>query len=276
METLVVSTARAQETVFPSFQNGYTKVVRHYPGTGNMLKCFRLLTAASSIAAAVLAVPASALTPEALKDQLERSVADARKKTTEAVLLQAVRDFYSKREHRPLWFDGERLSARASAMLDVLARAPEHGLSQATYGMPQLGERARRTDAASQADVELQLTRAYLDYSGDVLSGAVDNPRKVGGTFRDAKRPAPTKLLEDMANAGDPAEFFKRLQPDTRRYTSLKDALAAYRRIEANGGWPLVDKGPTLKPGMKGPRVAQVKRRLSITGDFRDIGGADS
>lgn len=237
---------------------------------------FRVFTAAIFVATASFATPALALAPEALKDRVEQAAADPKKNTAEAPLLQAIREFYSKRDHRPLWFDGERLSARASALIDVLARSSEHGLTPGTYGMPQLAERARSSDTASRADVELALTRAYLDYAGDVLSGVVDNPRKVGATFRDAKRPAPAKLLEDIAAAGEPSEFLKRLQPDTRRYTSLKSALAAYRRIEAAGGWPLVEKGPTLKPTMKGPRVAQVKRRLSITGDLREAGDADT
>ncbi len=103
-------------------------------------------------------------------------------------------------------------------------------------------------------------------------SGAVDNPRKVGGTFRDPKRPTVQKLLGDMAASQDPAKFFANLPPDTRRYNAVKNALAKYREIEKKGGWPMVQTGPTIKPGMTHPRVAQVKRRLVVTGDLKEIG----
>ncbi len=241
-----------------------------------MVYGFRVFAATLFVMAPAFAAPVLALAQETLKNRIERTATDRKKSTLEGPLLQTIRDFYAKRDHRALWFEGERLSARASAVLDVLTRAYEHGLNPAAYGMPQLAVSARRSDTASHADVEVALTRAYLNYATDVLSGVVDNPRKVGTTFRDAKRPAVGKLLDDVANASDPNEFLKRLQPDTRRYTALKDALAAYRRIEAKGAWAIIEKGPALKPGMKGPRVAQVKRRLSITGDFRESSDSDT
>jgi murein L,D-transpeptidase YcbB/YkuD len=101
----------------------------------------------------------------------------------------------------------------------------------------------------------------------------VDNPRKVGGIFRDAKRPDARKLLEDVAAAKDLAKHFDNLAPDTRRYKSVKAALARYREIERKGGWPTVEKGPTLKPGMRNARVVQAKRRLAISGDYREAAG---
>ncbi len=215
------------------------------------------------------AQPAIAETIAALREKLDVAVTAA-KTAPEKSLEEVIRDFYAKRENRSLWFDQGGLNARGKTLLAVLARAPEHGLNPASYGMPKLAERAAKADGASRSEIEHALTRAYLDYAGDVSSGVVENPRKVQAMFRDPKRPDPRKLLDDVAKAGDFAKFLENLPPDTRRYQNLKVSLAQYRAIEKKGGWPAVDNGPTLKPGMTHARVAQVKRRLAVTGDYID------
>ena len=55
----------------------------------------------------------------------------------------------------------------------------------------------------------------------------------------------------------------------------LETALAKYREIERRGGWPQITDGTYLRPGMRDARVADLKRRLAITGDYDgdDVGG---
>lgn len=48
----------------------------------------------------------------------------------------------------------------------------------------------------------------------------------------------------------------------------LEDALARYRSIEQEGGWPTVPDGPVLEPGAVDARVVILRRRLSISGDL--------
>jgi murein L,D-transpeptidase YcbB/YkuD len=237
----------------------------------------------SSVASTVLLLAASpswaeeAKTLVSLREKLDTKVAGLKdaavKSANEQAIADAIKDFYSRRDFRPIWFDDAGLSARGKALMAVLANAGEHGLNPAAYGMPKLAERAAKADAKSRAEIELAVTRAYLDYAGDVSSGAVDNPRKVGGTFRDPKRPGVQKLLADAVAAPDAAKYFASLPPDTRRYNQLKTALAKYREIEKKGGWPTVAAGPTLKPGMAQARVVQVRKRLAVTGDLKYAGG---
>jgi murein L,D-transpeptidase YcbB/YkuD len=51
-------------------------------------------------------------------------------------------------------------------------------------------------------------------------------------------------------------------------YERFKTALADYRAIEANGGWPSVPAGPTLQPGAVDERVPTLAARLAVTGDL--------
>jgi len=236
-----------------------------------------ILVAAFAFAALASVAPAAAQGVN-LKDKLDPKAEIAKNaaatKADERVLSDAIRDFYSKREFKPIWFDGDSPAARTKALLAAIAKASDHGLNPATYGMPRLAERvAKATTGKAREDAEIELTLAYLGYAGDVLSGTVSNPRRVGGTFRDAKRPEAKKLLEDMADAPDAAKFLDKLQPDVRRYTALVKALAEYRELDKKGGWARVDAGPTLKIGMRHPRVAQAKKRLMVTGELAKMEG---
>lgn len=226
-------------------------------------------TAAFCVLAGIAAASAAAaLSPDTLREQLARGSASP--------AADAIRAFYARRDHRPLWYSDERPSRLAVAVLAALARADEQGLNPAVYGMPQLEQRVRGAAGAAQAEAELALTRAYLDFAADISSGVIDHPRQVGRMFRDAKRTPPQQLLDGIAAAPDAAKYLAALPPDTRRYDALKSALARYRRIEANGGWGRIAPGPALKPGMRGARVAEVRRRLLVTGELSALGDAEA
>lgn len=225
------------------------------------------------LAAALDVSSAAALSPAELRDHLERPAA-ATALRAHAAFSPVLREFYARRGHRPLWLAERGLSAHGQALLAALSRAAEHGLDPATYGMPELATRAANR-AAPDADLEVALTLAYLDYAGDLSSGVIDNPRAVAGVFRATRRPAPAALLEGVANAANPSAFLAQLAPDGRRYNALKAGLARYREIERSGGWPRVPPGPTARPGMRGPRVALIKQRLAATGDLRSIGDSE-
>ena len=221
-----------------------------------------------AVASAAFAAAAAALSQDVLRDHVARGPASAAE--------GAIRAFYARRDYRPLWYSDSRPSRPALAVLAALARAEEHGLNPALYGMPGLDARVRMAAGAAQAEAELALTRAYLAYAADVTSGVIDRPRQVGRMFRDSRRTPPEQLLDGIAAAPDAARFLEALPPDTRRYNALMAGLARYRQIERSGGWNRVGPGPTLKPGMRGPRVAEVKRRLLVTGDLAALGDAES
>jgi murein L,D-transpeptidase YcbB/YkuD len=66
------------------------------------------------------------------------------------------------------------------------------------------------------------------------------------------------------------------LSPHHLAYTALKDALRRYKQIAGQGGWPQIPPGPTLKPGMHDSRISALRRRLSVTGDYRASGHGSS
>ena len=52
-------------------------------------------------------------------------------------------------------------------------------------------------------------------------------------------------------------------------FNLMREALAKYRTIDVEGGWPVIPDGETLKPGMDDNRVPVIRKRLILTEDYR-------
>jgi murein L,D-transpeptidase YcbB/YkuD len=71
-------------------------------------------------------------------------------------------------------------------------------------------------------------------------------------------------VIRAAAAAPDIAAFVAGFEPAQPEYQRLKAALADYRALAAAGGWTTIQDGPTLKPGMSGPRVMELRQRLGV------------
>jgi murein L,D-transpeptidase YcbB/YkuD len=78
------------------------------------------------------------------------------------------------------------------------------------------------------------------------------------------------------APAGDP-DWHIPLTPDTAGESQrpealrLREALARYRQLAANGGWPELRAGTVLQVGQRDEQVALLRDRLRISGDFSGL-----
>ena len=104
------------------------------------------------------------------------------------------------------------------------------------------------------------------------LHGGKVDPVKLSTQWNYPSRPLRTpdarELLVRALDSGRIVETFIEVRPEHIWYRRGRDQLREYRRIAANGGWPELPDGPTLKPGMTDPRVPTLRRRLEITGDL--------
>jgi len=64
--------------------------------------------------------------------------------------------------------------------------------------------------------------------------------------------------------------MFQGLHPPYAGYSGLRRALADYRRMAAKGGWPVLEDGPSLRPGDEDPAVARLRERLQASGDLAE------
>lgn len=185
-----------------------------------------------------------------------------------------VRQFYAARGFAPLWLDADGgASDAARSLLDWVGEAERHALPAARYDTAELGLRlAREPSEAAGAELELELTRLFLDYARDLSSGLLE-PGEISRQIHiEPPRPEPATLLSRAAKAGDMEGFLAGLAPSDPTYDQL---LTLYRDIQAiarTGGWGRpIEQGPTLRRGDRDPRMPRIRDRLMALGDLPPV-----
>lgn len=239
----------------------------------------RVLVAVLGLLAAA-ASPARAASHADLDEQLRQRLEAQRAGiplTVSGRLLQAmpaVQDFYEQRVYEPVWFGDGRLLDPAHAIPGIIAAADQDGLRPEDYGHAVLdqavsGYQAGRRPLAP-VELELALTDAILSYANDMLRGRVD-PETLYRAWESSPRERDlARFLQDALDAGRLVSSLQSLVPEHPDYHRLRVLLERYRRIERDGGLTPVAPGETLKPGMRGARVAALRRRLAESGDLDD------
>lgn len=234
----------------------------------------RLKTSAALLigSAVLITSPASAnqFLGAALEDHLKAISNQARSKDDKEDA-EKIAAFYEKRGFKSIWMTQGVPNTKAKILLVVLEKAGEHGLNPESYKVAALKANMDKMAREAPAEFEMLMSRTYLRYAADVCCGRIQRPTKLG-VFRDPRRPDMTSLLTQAAETDNFHKVVNDIAPTSERYLRLKQALVKYRALAAKGGWNKVAAGPTIKPGMKHPRVAQARARLRITGDLTAAG----
>jgi murein L,D-transpeptidase YcbB/YkuD len=183
----------------------------------------------------------------------------------------ALAEFYERRDFSPTWTN----PAQVGELLVLVRASRDDGLQPEDYHAEQI-ERAYRklsrgiTPTPRQlAAMELLLTDSFLRLGYHQLFGRVD-PASLDSRWNFDSRPIGPDPLQTMQGAIDSPSLTKFVEKRFVRgplYQHLRAALKEYRQIKADGGWPVIPDGPTLKAGMSDERVPALAKRLAITGD---------
>ncbi|MGI9384870.1 MAG: L,D-transpeptidase family protein [Methyloligellaceae bacterium] len=162
-------------------------------------------------------------------------------------------------------------TGRMDGLLARMKQAATDGLKSGDYPVAHLEElkvAAASTDARSRAVIELWFSAFFLKYASDLKVGRFV-PRKIDPElYWQSKVIDEAAALTRLGGYDDPRRFYDDWQPQNPDYLALRQALAVYSKIAADGGWPRLPPGEVLKPGMSDPRVPQLKARLAVTGEF--------
>lgn len=195
--------------------------------------------------------------------------------------LASLRHFYESRLFEPAWFGQAGLSIDARDLLHVLRGAAADGLRPDDYhlrtierlcSLPSSTDRCAATDLGARADLDMLLTDAFLHYGMDAFYGRF-NPVALDPRWR-TERPE-VHIIATLGRAlanHDVGQSLRSLLPSAPAYLALRRALSRYRAYAAGGGWPTVPAGPALRPGDRGARVEDLRRRLAASGE---LPGAD-
>ncbi|MCC5870019.1 MAG: peptidoglycan-binding protein, partial [Gammaproteobacteria bacterium] len=233
------------------------------------LTCFTCLLAGPALAADI-AEPALTPQAETLRARVEVLVVEPRVADVPVADHWFLTRYYERRQFNPVW----DTPAKLAQLIDALAGSERHGLNPADYHLDLLREKldGLANDGAFRPELEILATDALARLAFHLHFGKV-NPEQLEPTWNFTRSMAgisPVNAMARLVNAEDLPLALDALAPQLPRYTALIDALATYRAIADEGGWPAVPAGPTLRPGDRSPRVAALRDRLRASGEFDD------
>lgn len=180
--------------------------------------------------------------------------------------------FYKERDFRLGWFRNHELVPQAKTMLGVINKAADEGLDPKDYKVKDFDKlfadlEAAQSDStkrnALEKEIDVALSGTYFNWASDFYRGIV-SPQEVKNIDWRVKRnkiklhKALMTILQERESTY-PYYEFEPLHPE---YNALKKALADYRALQRNGGWPTIPASTKLKPGSSSPAVATLRQRL--------------
>lgn len=216
---------------------------------------------------------------------LQLDVAEGRQTSGSRQLTEALIGFYEQRQYRPVW----DLSGRLQQLINALESIEGDGLNPEDYQVEQLRHALPLLDDDSVEAIpvrvadELRATNAYLRALYHLYNGKVD-PAGLDPQWnfelQDMAPVADGIRVADSIESGQIAQLFEQTRPQHATYRSFKVGLQYYRQLAAQGGWPSLPVGATLKPCVVDPQVAVLRQRLRVTGEYIDpvlpVGGETS
>ncbi len=240
--------------------------LRQLPGIGPSLAAAALLLVLSPSARAE--EPAEASFADELRRGLEMTAVGAAGGAEDRIA-EALRGFYLDRDLTPVWVTEAGPGPRVAALIDILAAADADGLDPADYGLEAIRELEAAPEAAALAPLEIALSWGLLHLLADLGGARAAGVAAAAGGEDLRAGIDEARLIAGAAEADDLAAYVAGARPQGPRYTALRQALADYRRIAAEGGWDVVRSGPPLRLGSIATRVPDLRERLTITGDLR-------
>jgi murein L,D-transpeptidase YcbB/YkuD len=175
--------------------------------------------------------------------------------------LAPLRPLYAERNFQPIWSGNAETRERANVARMALAHADDQGLSPADYAI-QTAPAANPAQQAAEEDVAL--TQAVLRYARDVRTGRLPpNAIYRDSGLPDVKFDSVSALAGAVRNGGI-TNFLADLPPTHAEYRRLVSALAQYRAMEAQGGWPAIPAAGEIKIDTGDSREDLLRRRLAV------------
>jgi len=191
----------------------------------------------------------------------------------EILARQLLPELYAARGFQPLWTRPGRLDSLA----ELLESAAAHGLDPEDYVIDHLQTARMQAESGTsldQADLDILATEALVRFGYHQRFGKI-NPQNLDANINFRRElmedEGPIESIQELVESERPLpELINEFFPRGAYYRGAQRILAAYREIEAAGGWAAVTPGTTLREGDDDPRVAEMRRRLAVTGDLPD------
>lgn len=190
--------------------------------------------------------------------------------TVPAEIDETLRSLYQENGFQPFWIENGRPGRHGEDIREALRDAGKHGLDPAHYLSRNIDEFWDSTGTVDLARLDILLSLGMARYVANQREGRVE-PRLLEPELFAAAGDVKVDwkaLFSSAVNSADMKEFLEKQQPQFPQYRLLKEKLADYQAIAAEGGWPAVPADQVLKAGMNDPGIALLRQRLIFTGDL--------
>ena len=193
---------------------------------------------------------------------------------SEIVSAELLADIYSQLDFLPAWSDAERVEQ----WLGIIDEARDDGFDVVDFHYDAIrGIRAELLSRKAitpmrRAEIDLIVTDSLIRLAYSEVFGKI-NPYELDPRWnyrRENRTDSAAEALANLLRAASPGDELQQYILRTPYYSALRAHYVAYRDIAANGGWPEVPAGNTIRPGASDPRIPIIAKRLAITGDIND------
>ena len=180
-------------------------------------------------------------------------------------------ELYVKYNYRHIWTNPDSIRQ----LIDAIMNSYHDGLTPEDYHLSLIQQLQSslnaKSDLTKQAELDVVLTDSLIRLGYHLLMGKVD-PESLDGNWNMKREVLNMDSMLKMSASIDNAQvtnLISGFRPQADFYRDMKRALANHRKIRAEGGWPQVVAGETLKPGMVTPIVRTIGQRLYVSGDMQ-------
>src|SRR5262245_37070456 len=179
--------------------------------------------------------------------------------------IELVSSYYDDPANPPIWVANGALTPAAAELLAALSAADEDGLDPEDYLTRAIMETETVGGDQDAAGYEMAMSQAFLSFARDLRAGRTSQDVSASNIVIPRKPVDAVAWLTLVREEGVEAALQK-LRPDHPQYFQLRQMLKGYRSLAAKGGWPKIDEGGALKPGMNDPRVGQMRANMKARG----------
>ena len=186
----------------------------------------------------------------------------------------AMRNFYNQRNFQYAWFFKQGIADYSATFLNQQNDYMNYSGDSSIYNIVLQTSLDSLSDTTSynppdslKLKTEFLLTRQFFRYASRAYGGRRDLNTKDLGWYIPRKKIDVVGLLDSLlVNRG---KNLSQYEPVNRQYNLLKGYLLKYYEAEKTGVWePIVADKKSYERGDSSPAIAQIKRRLLLTGDL--------
>jgi len=187
-------------------------------------------------------------------------------------------DVYGRLDYSMVWSDSAKID-RWIASVEASAR---DGFNVSDFHLEGLRGLKRELESPNEltpdrrARIEILLSDSVIRLAYSQVFGKV-NPYGLDEDWnyrREKRDMSPEDALAALLKSRSPGDEIDHFIARGPLYNALRDAHERYRAIEADGGWPVVPGGDTIRPGDSDPRIAVIAERLAASGDIESAASA--